>query len=507
MLATMQPRAEGVVGGGGDPFASPAADALHQSPRYTAQPDVFHHAHGRTFSSASIAAGRAPSSLECEYARRRIKQCSARHAVLTRRLRAIDGVEGRARENDERLYALRGKLSVRREALRELDTLSKQAFRAYQAMTGSFGKRALVKVSAGRARKVERSKDTWETVYGKERRCRDEVRELDEGVEQCLERQTRYTSEAKEFAELSEELEEMYDSIFGSAGIPDWPHEQAATSWHRINVETAQYVSSLFSCTGKVLVLTKAHTVTTSYQLAVEEAREKRAREKLQGAQKFAETIVKELQSSLEVCINNGIATNSKHKTQLFSNNSPIGTSKLITPKLLNAKTASGKLHTIVAETRAVQPLFHSLPVLEIVELFRMPGRTSERAISERELHESMMGSYAQARQCQGHLRRQLDISRERSKCFARARRELRAETEKSLAVQRSVRAEIVEHAVRGEAVVVPPLGEGEGGLSPNDVRRRAIEALRQTIKAIRLQTEGGSEDDELPGYEYIFGA
>ena len=223
-------------------------------------------------------------------------------------------------------------------------------------------------------------------------------------------------------------------------------------------------------------------------------------------AKENAQDLCKDLQACLRVSIDTGIATNTKYTKQVFRGNSSAGTVKSCVPLLLRAKTNLGQMNTRFSEARIVQPLIRPAPVVQVLELHKLPGRGSEHAVNERGLHTSLEQSYAQARNCLAQTNRQLDISRSRTALFERAKKDLAREAEKSLRAQRAVRREIVEHVLSNTAIVVPPLGEGEGGVDALGVMQRAVQALRQIVKQINHEANGDAEDDELPGYQYIFG-
>lgn len=201
-------------------------------------------------------------------------------------------------------------------------------------------------------------------------------------------------------------------------------------------------------------------------------------------------------------------AANTKYTKQMFQGNSALGTSRATTPLLLNAKTNSGKLFTVMAETRGGQPFVKPLPTLEIIELHTMPGRGSAKAVTEQVLQRRLEVSYTQAKVCVHHIIAQLAISRERSKAFAKAAEELKEECETSLRVSRAIRAEIIEAVLRGEDPIVPPLGRGERGLDDERVKRNARDALRKIIRTVRLEAEGLFDEEEaLPNYSYAWNA
>ncbi|KDN39165.1 hypothetical protein K437DRAFT_270375 [Tilletiaria anomala UBC 951] len=377
--------------------------------------------------------------------------------------------------------------------LSDLLAHTQAAFAAYSAETRSPGSRMLIKLSKAKMRKVHRLRSEWERARETERAIRDANDGLEQTIQQAEQRKIVLEREKIEHIELNAELEELYVSIFGhtpsSSSSRFWPRQAEASSAHAINLLTARL-------------------------LAAEIGREKRAREFLLQGKTQVEKLVKDLQAALQHFINTGVATNQKYTRQLFMGNSTLGTAKAVTPLLLAAKTSSGKLHEQHTHARVMQPLMQALPALNILELHLLPGRGSAKAVDEKGLHRSIEASYAQARQCAAHVRREGELSRARSKELEERERELLRTCEASLAHLRAVRADIVVRVLHGE-----PSGEtgSEGGgrrgaenageppqqasLGEQDIDREARAALRAIVCSAARRTADGSGDDrdDLP--------
>lgn len=125
------------------------------------------------------------------------------------------------------------------------------------------------------------------------------------------------------------------------------------------------------------ILLQTARRIQASVQL------EKRAQQHLTKAYTLCQTMTKELLKALNVGIEIGVASNVKHKNQLFVGTSPISSARASRGSLLRAKTLCGDLHTHYISARAVQTRIAKLPKLEVIELTRLPDQRGKQVLNE----------------------------------------------------------------------------------------------------------------------------
>lgn len=96
------------------------------------------------------------------------------------------------------------------------------------------------------------------------------------------------------------------------------------------------------------------------------------------------ELATEDLQKALNISVDAGVPTNQKYTKQVFKGSGANYTSKGAAPLLLNAKTHSGRCHTLWAEARGSQHLVKAMLPMEIIETFKLPGKGSPKAVDER---------------------------------------------------------------------------------------------------------------------------
>ncbi|PWN42781.1 hypothetical protein IE81DRAFT_366347 [Ceraceosorus guamensis] len=241
--------------------------------------------------------------------------------------------------------------------------------------------------------------------------------------------------------------------------------------------------------------------------------REARARTKLAQAQATCAELVKELQGALQHGIDLGVASNTKYTKQIGRGSSAIATARGMEPRVRTAKTLSGRMYERGAEARSIQAEIRPIGKLEIVELYKLPGRKHKGALSETDLYHSVEASYAQARHCAQHMVYSLRASRAREKQARALLRSLDAETceacDSLREVRRSIVRSVLDASSRSSSATLVSVQRSE----EEDVESRLqIEiGARARLRAILLEcAEAGRavdappEDEDGAGWELL---
>ncbi|UZJ54842.1 hypothetical protein CBS101457_004162 [Exobasidium rhododendri] len=279
---------------------------------------------------------------------------------------------------------------------------------------------------------------------------------------------------------------------------------------------------------------------------------ETRAQGHLNAALQLCTILIKELLVGLNVGIDAGIPTNTKHKTGLWRGTSSTHSAKLSRSHILRAKTIVGELHTKYILARAAQKRVAGMIPLEVIELNRLPGMNAKNVVDEAGFHRSLEQSYAQSKAGKAHIENQIRLSKGRQASLKRNIKELQREARGVWLELRQKRREIVEinkekegsNGVKASSAdsdsLLPPYKrslissssvlafESKGqGIIGNDVslprafRRRvdreSMEQSRLIVRRVAIEVGGMVEEDrvaddeilreeeDLPGFELSF--
>ncbi|PWN96683.1 hypothetical protein FA09DRAFT_82079 [Tilletiopsis washingtonensis] len=216
--------------------------------------------------------------------------------------------------------------------------------------------------------------------------------------------------------------------------------------------------------------------------------------------------MVKELQAALQHGIDVGVASNTKYTRQIGRGATPHVTAKGMEPRVRTAKILSGRMYERMAEARVIQPEVRPLPTLDIVELYKLPGRRRQDSLSEQDFCRSIEASYAQARHCASHLRYGLRASNARETAARSALRALELEVLAAREALRECRRAVVAEAVRVGETQLLPRAEKHGGREDEveqGARRRLREVLKQCNELGRA-ADVPPEDEDGAGWDLL---
>ncbi|SPO27645.1 uncharacterized protein UTRI_04319_B [Ustilago trichophora] len=338
--------------------------------------------------------------------RQRIAGFYERHTKLTKTLENLGDIPAALDAVQHDIFAVTGKVKSQEVRLRTLQAISQELWDTHAKMGSSLTKRLMNK-RGRRARLVLQAHDDAEKAAVQQAA---HEAELEKNRSLLLSKQQRKTELEKHFVEytaVSNELDKIDDALFDGA-TPEFPQDDSA-EW-----EVKVWLQVQFF-------------------MAAETNREKRARQMLKDATPILASIIKDIQTSLQYCIDSGVATNTKYTKNFISNNSAVSTVRGTQPLVLRAKTSSGKFFTTIAKARGSQMLVQRPPDFKLIELHLMPGSKNPKAVNEKGLHKSLETSYAQAKALDSYLKREIAASLERQK-------KLTAETAKLQDVIKSAR-------------------------------------------------------------------
>ncbi|KAJ1022497.1 hypothetical protein NDA16_003486 [Ustilago loliicola] len=236
-------------------------------------------------------------------------------------------------------------------------------------------------------------------------------------------RQSDLEKDLVEYTKVSSELDEI-DRVLFDGATPEFPPDDFA-EWE---VKVWQQVQVF---------------------MAAETNREKRARQMLKEAIPTLASIIKDVQTALQFCIDAGVASNQKFTKSLTANTSTKSTVRGTQPLVLRAKTNSGKFFTTIAKARGSQMLVERPPEFRLIELHLMPGSKNPKATDERGLHKSLETSYAQAKALDAYLKREIATSLERQKKLTAETAKLQETIKNARLHLRQIRRSIVESVVK----------------------------------------------------------
>jgi hypothetical protein len=164
-------------------------------------------------------------------------------------------------------------------------------------------------------------------------------------------------AELVEYRNVEKRLDAIDDAIF-----------QGPTHGHSREDELEQEYHVLVQTTNRLL---------SSIQM------EARAQGHLSKSLDLCNRLIKELLVGLNIGIDIGVPTNTKHKTGLWRGTSATHTARLSRSHCLRAKTIVGDLHTNYILARVVQRRVAVLTKLQVIELNRLPGMNAKNVVDE----------------------------------------------------------------------------------------------------------------------------
>ena len=179
--------------------------------------------------------------------------------------------------------------------------------------------------------------------------------------------------------------------------------------------------------------------------------REQRARDALLIAEKLLKKTLSMLRDIIKVFMDAGVANNTKHHQRLFSG-STLAVAKRTAPLLLSAKPVLGEYFVRIAQARGRQRFVQRAPVLELVDLSRMPGQKAP--MSEPELYGSVQASYTQCQASIAYVQREKLASSMREKGLRAKIRAIDGEITAARRRRQAAWALALEHIVRGPAAM-----------------------------------------------------
>lgn len=354
--------------------------------------------------------------------RQRIAGYYQRHTQLTKTLEDLGDIPVQLNAVQHDIFSVTGKVKCQETRLKTLQTISQETRDAHAKMSNSLTKRLMNK-RGKRSHLLVQAHDQAEKAAVQQAVHEAELSHNRSVLASKLQRKLELEHSLVEYQAVSDQLDKIDDTLFDGA-TPEFIQDDFA-EWE---VKVWLQVQSL---------------------MAAETNREKRARELLKGAIPILTSIIKDVQSALQFCIDSGVARNQKYAKDLISNTTIKSTVRGTQPLVLRAKTSSGKFFTTVAKARGSQMLVERPPEFRLIELYLMPGSKNPRAVDEHGLHKSLETSYAQAKALDSYLKREISASLERQKKLTVETAKLHDTVKDARRHLRSVRRELVLAVVR----------------------------------------------------------
>ncbi|SNX86006.1 uncharacterized protein MEPE_04715 [Melanopsichium pennsylvanicum] len=362
--------------------------------------------------------------------RQRIADFYQRHTTLIEAIKDLGDVPAKLEQTQHDIFAVTGKVKSQEVRLKTLQIFTQELRDAHHKMGSSMTKRLMNK-RGNRARLVIQAHNDAEKAAVQQAAHEAEL-ESSKFLLSCkYERKVELERDLIDYSALSNELDKIDDTLFDGA-TPEFVQDDYAEWEVKVWLQVQLF-------------------------MAAETNREKRARQMLKDASPILVSIIKDVQTALQHCIDAGVASNQKYSKNLVSNTTPKSTVKGTQPLVLRAKTSSGKFFTTLAKARGSQMLVERPPEFKLIELHLMPGSKNPKAVDERGLHKSLETSYAQAKTLDSYLKREIAASLERQK-------KLTAETAKLHGTMRSAKQHLRDVRRRIiQSVVAEERSEGTG--------------------------------------------
>lgn len=373
---------------------------------------------------------------------------------------------------------------------------------------------------------------------------KEQLHKYEEEVARDQQLVTDLSIETEESAKVSAQLDAIDHEVFGGPTLGHQDEDLLEQQYH-ILTETIRRLQTSISSEARCQThLNKAHSLSL--------------------------TLIKELLAGLNIGIEIGVPTNTKHKTQLWRGNSPTHSANRSRGHVLRAKTIAGDIHTHYLLARATQRRVAILPRMRVIDLVRLPGMTARNVTDEqvsfistsfskivdylysmKGLHRSLESSYSEAKISKAHIEGQQHLSRQRQASLRKHIKELRQESKNVWLELRKKRREIVEEYKRlhgeelsmtrkpDDALSLPPYKRnllsssvigfeqtnnrgGDAIPLPPAFRKKvdhdSMARSRVIVRQVAIEVGGTIEDDkvedherithdeEIPGIELTFG-
>lgn len=321
--------------------------------------------------------------------RQRIAGFHDRHTQLTKQLEALGDIPAKLDSNQHDIFSVTGKVKTQEARLKTLQAISQETRDTHAKMSSSFAKRMMNKRGSRSRLLVQAATEAEKAAKHQE----DHEAELERNrsiLASKEQRKVQLQRDLIEYSAVCNELDKIDDALFDGS-TPEFVQDDLA-EWE-------------VKVWAQVLVFMAAETL-----------REKRARQMLKEASPILTSIIKDIQTALQFCIDTGVARNQKYTKNLISNTTAKSTVSGTQPLVLKAKTSSGRFFTTVAKARGSQLLVERPPEFRLIELYLMPGSKNSKAVDERGLHKSLETSYAQAKALDAYLKREIAASLERQR-------------------------------------------------------------------------------------------
>lgn len=381
--------------------------------------------------------------------RQRIAGFYDRHTRLTAKLKRLGDIPLKLDANQHSIYTVTGKVKTQVSRLKTLQSISQEKQDAYTRMSSSFAKRIMNK-GGKRSRSLLQAQQEAEKARADQAKHEGDLEESRSLLAAQHKLQVDLERDLIEYSALSNELDTV-DSVLFDGATPEFPQDDFA-EW-------------------EVKVWTQVQIF-----MAAEANREKRARQMLKDATPILASVIKDIQTALQYCIDSGVASNTKYKNQLITNNTAVTTVRATQPLVLRAKTDSGKLFTTIAKARGSQMLVGRPPEFRLIELYLMPESKNPKAVDEKGLHKSLESSYAQAKALDSYLKREIATSLERQKKITAETAALQGTVKSARQHLRYVRRSIVETVMRedhGEELGSTPAGRAARSNTQTSIEQR----------------------------------
>lgn len=391
--------------------------------------------------------------------RQRIVGFYERHTQLTHSLRRLGDVPVLLDDNQHEIYAVAGKVKSQEARLKTLQTITHEKRDVHAKMTSTFAKRFMNRRGKG-SRLLTHAHSEAEKAAAHQSAHEAELEHNRSILQAKEQRKVELERDLIEYNNVAMELDTINSTLFDGA-TPEFPHDDFAEWQVRVWVQTQHF-------------------------MAAEANREKRARQMLKDSMPVLGSIIKDMQTALQYCIDTGVASNTKYTKQIGFNSTAKATVSGVQSLVLRSKTNSGKFFTTIAKARGSQMLVEQPPQFKIIELNLLPGSKNPNAVNERGLHKSMESSYAEAKRLDAYVKREIASSLERQKKISAETIKLQATLEEARQHLRHLRRKIVVSVVREDA--------GE--------KLDASEQDDETTVTPTLDAEGDAESDEEDGGE-----
>jgi hypothetical protein len=250
-------------------------------------------------------------------------------------------------------------------------------------------------------------------------------------------------AELVQFRRVEARLDALYNKVFAGP-TAEHPEEDDVERKHHVFQQTAR-------------------------RLQASMQQEKRAVQYLDKAMKLCEEMLKELLKGLNIGIEVGVASNVKHKNQLFVGTGSFVTARASRGSVLRAKTLCGDMHTQYISARGIQRRIGALPKMDVLELTRMPDMRRKNSYDEQGLHRALEASYARGKAVRSHIHAERHVCIRRQSMLKERVKEMQNEAALTWLQLRTLRRNIIETISPVDRVVLAESGDGRVGGGTNE--------------------------------------